>query len=192
VNNIFELSIHSFHSLTMSKKDQEYWENFKRQTIHLNRSRTEEERIQVFRAEAMRNWNKLPKLEVRKEEVVLEKQKDGTFKEIKRPARLVDILGDMFRPETWNQVYAELINDLSEKRGIFPKKWTDSSLAIREELLKVRLYDGEDIATWHLYHCQKESEVETYVSRKGEPITARQEIRDGGDSTLVSELDINA
>jgi len=137
----------------------------------------------------MRNWNKLPKLEVRKEEVVLEKQKDGTFKEIKRPARLVDILGDMFRPETWNQVYAELINDLSEKRGIFPKKWTDSSLAIREELLKVRLYDGKEIATWHLHHCQKESEVEIYVSRKGEPITARQ---DGVDSTLVSELDINA
>lgn len=116
------------------------WEKFKRDTAHLNKARTEQERLQLFKSEATRSWRN-SRIDFKR--IVRSPDKTSS------PASLKTITANFVKKQMYIKSYVDLVDHITEGEGIFPKIWDDHATLLKETLIGVRQYrEPQDIVDW--------------------------------------------
>ena len=113
------------------------WEQFKAQTIHLNRSRTEEERVQIFKDSALLSWKSY----------LANSQYRGP-RRVYQVESLAQIAARKIQFQLYFKAYVELLLYVTDGNGIYPKKWDQQAQRLRAKVIEIRRYTEKDILDW--------------------------------------------
>ena len=131
------------------------WEDFKRRTIHLNKTITQEQRIQQFRVEAKKAWNN-SNVEIE----TVEEIKNEEGKVITKKPSLIKAVAAYLKQYIYSKYYVDLIEYITGGEGIYPKKWDSNADAIKDKLLEAREFQEEDVQKWARNHHYDDSFLE--------------------------------
>ena len=113
------------------------WEQFKAQTIHLNRSRTEEERIQIFKDSAVLSWDNYTA------------SRNRMRRHLKsQPESLAQIAARKIQYQLYLKAYLELLLYVTDGDGIYPKKWDLQAQQLRAKVIEIRKYTEKEVLDW--------------------------------------------
>ena len=129
-------------AITLNEDDEDDWEFFIRKTIHLNKARTEIERIQQFRNQATKSW-RLVGRSIPTTEVTVQEGKTTT-----KPSTLKKIMAGYLKSYLYTKFFIELLDYTTEGYGIYPKTWDSHADEIKEKMLEVRDYGEEEVYQW--------------------------------------------
>ena len=124
------------------------WEQFKARTAHLNRSRTEEERIQIFRESAKSSYRHF-QTHLKVEETRRRAREGlGPLPDSKQPQRLSGMAFEKVKVMLYDKEYIELLLHVTNGEGIFPRVWDAEAERRRDKVVKIRSYQESDILDW--------------------------------------------
>lgn len=141
----FVLRIHK----VISKKERQKltrtamdWELFKAQTIHLNRSRTEEERMQIFENSAVLSWENYQRNLVVAARL---NHRNGGFNQ---PQSLMQVAALKIQFQLYRKNYIDLLNHITQGEGIYPKIWDQRAHDLRSKVIEFRRLTEQDVLKW--------------------------------------------
>lgn len=132
------------------------WEDFKRRTIHLNKAITQKQRIQQFQVEAKRAWRQ-SQVEIPTVDIVEEETESEEKKIISSTPSLIKTVLANLKSYLYCKQYVDLIQHITKGEGIYPKIWDSHADEIRDELLRVRAFNEEDVQQWAREHHHDDS-----------------------------------
>lgn len=114
------------------------WEDFKAKTLELNRPRTKEERINVFKREANSSWKDMHHFHF------VDESESRALPKL-QPLRLEDIARMQIKKQLYLKAYVDLIIYITDGEGIYPKRWDQGARDLRSEVLRIRDLEGDQI-----------------------------------------------
>jgi len=131
------------------------WDKFKRDTAHLNRPRTKEERIRIFKEEAERAYDHaqcaIPTVKINKTDKI-----DFSIK--RSPVSFKEITASYVKKYLFTKNFVDLVDHITGE-GIYPQFWDEQAIKTRDQMVEIRFFRPDNVFAWAKANYVDDSEI---------------------------------